>query len=353
MTLKLLHRFKTSIIVFSFITVHLTSFAEPFLKNTEIPLKDSSSYKEPTKRFLEMYSFNEIYAGLKAKGIYLTQKNFYDLVMNQEERGFIGYHASGHKFRVFQDIVKMTLEEVVGLEIKKNFHFFRFPGDPSINDHASASDFLFRYSNSKPVNDNEAEQRNQLISTNFTLYNNFWERFECSVVFFELARSFKPPNFEETIELFFKEMGMSPSHIDKLFEIGQQIENDEAGTLFQIFDFSHQDPVNKNAYEFVDTHIYPCKKKGESVPTHHIISDLYQGDHSSQFLDQYRIVINHETFLNPYSSISMRRYDLNDPHKVQEYEKKLRAAIQKIPVDKRKVENYKLKLKQYWQIDKF
>lgn len=319
--------------------------AEPFLESMDISRKDISPFRSPTKRFLGKHSYSKIYNTLSEQDIYLKHKTFYDRVIMQEERGFMGYHASSHQFRVFQDIVRFTLEEVLELEFKKDFYFFRLPGDPSINNHLNSSDFLNKY---RPVNDNEAEQRNQLISTNFSLFNNFDQKYECTAVFFEKALSFKPPSFEKKIGELFDFLGMSKEKIPELLQIGKMIENPSAGTLFQFFDFSHQEPHQKNAYEFIDRVAFPSKKKGEPISYNTTLSDLFLSNYNTQFLDQYRIVVNHYDFLNPYSSVWMRRYDLNDRQVVKEYEKKLRAEISKIPSDRNKAQHYKETLLQYF-----
>jgi hypothetical protein len=322
--------------------------AEPFLTNFNAPWQDTDPYRIPTERFLGVHPYSKVNSTLQAQQVYLFQKPFYDIVMKQEERGFIGYNASGHKFRVFQDIIRMTLEEVLGLEFKKDFYFFRYPGDSFTNDHPDAWDFLLKYPS---VNDNLPEQRNQLVSANFSLFNNFDKKYECSAVFFENAISYKPPNFDAKVALFFNEMGMETKRIQELFSIGNLIENYQAGILFQFFDLSHQDPFNRNAYEFMDRFIYVCTKKGVPVYNWHTLSELFRGVHNSQFLEQYRIVLNHEAFLNPYSSISMRRYDLNNPSVVNDYEAKLRKVIKSIPFDRSKADHYKLKLMQYWDLE--
>lgn len=332
-----------------FILAIQTIFADPFLEDFSVPYQDIFPYRSTTERFLEANSYSKIKSTLLTKNIYLKQKPFYDVVMNSEERGFVGYHAAGHAFRIFQDIIRITLEEVVELEFKKDFYFFRYPGDPFVNDHPNAKDFLRNY---PWVNDNVPEMRNQIISANFSLYNNFNEHLECSAYVFEKSTSYNPPNFENKIRLFFEELGMPDDKISELFYIGKVLSYSQAGNLFQIFDLSYQDPFNKRAYEFVDTFNYPSGVKG--VPLYYttpILSELYQGTHASQFLKQFRIVVNHNSFLNPYSSISMTRYDLNDPETVKKYEAKLKEAIQSIPFNKDKVEEYKVKLKHYWNLD--
>lgn len=333
--------------------------ADPFLQGLSIEWKDFAPYKEPSKRFLDKNPYKTVESKLRQQGFSIKQKNFYDTVMEQEERGYIGYSASSYAFRVFQDIVKMTLEEVLQLEFKKDFHFFRIPGDPELEDFMSAGEFLSRFPN---VNDNLPEQRDQLVSTNFTLYNNYDQMYECSIYYFETAYSYKPPNFEKKIEYLFKQLGMERyakvknkqvDRIAALFEIGMEIEKKGGGTLFQFFDLSHQVPVTHNAYELIDRLTYPAMKKGEPVPYKGILSDLYQGTKGSNFLNQYRIVVNHFDMLNPYGPFYIRRYDLNDPKVVRQYEQKLRSAIRKIVYDKQKAAVYREKLRSYWNFQGF
>lgn len=83
-------------------------FADPFIEDMVIYWKDKASYRAPTKRFLGKHSYSQIQQTLWMQGIDLRQKEFYDAVITQEERGFIGYHASSYQFRVFQDIIRFT-----------------------------------------------------------------------------------------------------------------------------------------------------------------------------------------------------------------------------------------------------
>src|ERR1700722_2292853 len=232
--------------------------ADVFIQNLEVIQKEALPYKPSTERFLEVHPYNEVDAVLKKQGIQLKRKNFYDSVVPLEERGHMGYHASSHQFRVFQDIIRMAFEELLGLEFKKDFYFFRIPRDPNLNNHRSASSFLASYSD---INDNLPEQRDQLISINFTLFSNFQQKYECTSVFFEKAISYKPPNFEDKISLLFELLGMPQTKIHELFEIGKIIEHPDGGTLFQFFDFTHQLP-SKYPYDLANRVTYFCKKKG-------------------------------------------------------------------------------------------
>lgn len=320
--------------------------AEPFLQ-VDIPWKDRFPYRATTQRFLGKISYNEIDSTLRNQSFVLTQREFFEQVTGQEERGHIGYHASGHRFRVFQDIIRIVFEEVLNLEFKKDFYFFRLPGDPNVFGYSSAYDFL---SKNFPIDDNIPYQRDQLISTNFTPYNNYNQKYECTAVFFEKSLSFKPPDFMWNIIVLFDFLGMPDDKIPKLFQVGQMLEEYEAGTLFQFFDLSHQDPKNRNAFEFVDRYCYPCIKKGVPQAINKTFSDLLQGTLDTKFLNQYRIVVDHSCTLNPYGPLLIKRYDLIPHSVIKKYEEKLREIIRSIPYDKGSVKIYKARLAEYWNL---
>lgn len=334
-------------IFFLILGMQVGLFAEPFLEDFDPRWQDIAPYRSTTERFLELHPYSEIIKKTKLSNFNIRQKSFYEVLISNEERGFMGYHGCSHSFRVFQDIIRITLEEIVKFEFKKDFYFFRFPGDPLVNNHSDAKDFLRKH---PIIDDNIPEMRNQLISSNFNLYSNYDLLGECSIYLFEKSISYNPPIFEGKIKLFFEEMGMPGDSISELFNIGKMFKDYQAGNIFQIFDLSYQDPFNKRAYEFVDKFNYPSEVKGVPVKTNLLLSDLYHGIEGNQFLRQYRIVVNHAYFLNPFSSITMRRYDLNDAEEVKKYEAKLRTAIKAIPFDSAKVEAYKMKLKIMWKL---
>lgn len=124
--------------------------------------------------------------------------------------------------------------------------------------------------------------------------------------------------------------------------------------IYQFFDTSHHLPNVKYAYEFADFYIYPAISAGPydtriNVP----LSDLFQSEFPYKFdvnSGQLRVLMNTSDTLNPYSSLSIRRYDRLDPGVVKKYEEDLRAAIRALPRDKNKTANYKLKLQRLWNV---
>ena len=82
------------------------------------------------------------------------------------------------------------------------------------------------------------------------------------------------------------------------------------------------------------------------------MSELYLGNHPQSFTAQFRLVINNSYVLNPYSPLSIKRYERNDPALVKEYETRLLDAIRKLPYDQVKAKQYRQLLLNLWgQID--
>lgn len=189
------------------------------------------------------------------------------------------------------------------------------------------------------------------LATSFASFKILYDllKYECTPVFFELSRSFKPASFEEKIGLLFDSLGMPKDKIPLLFQIGKMLDHPNGGTLFQFFDLSHQEPTYKNAYDFMDRLTFPSKKKGEPIFVNAALSDMFQSTYNSTFYDQYRIIVNHFEFLSPNSSISMKRYDLVDPKTLKDYELKLKQEIRAIPSNPDKAHEMREILLQYWK----
>jgi hypothetical protein len=331
---------------FFLLVISSYAFAEPFIKRNDFILqKNVTPFRSPTSRFLDLQNYSTIQANLKNQGVNIQKMPFYEAVMTQEDRGMMGYHASGHEFRIFQDIVRLVLEEKLDMEFPEDFHFFRIPGDAHTKDFSSAYEFILRQGT---VNDNLPEQRDQLISMNFSLYNNHDHKYECSIVFFELAHSFKPPNFEKKIGDLFDALGMPKDKIPELIAIGDILWGGYGGALFQFFDTSYQYPNKKLPYQLMDTFAYYSVKKGVPIYPGILFSDLLQATYSTLFFDQFRLVINNAHTLNPYDSLMIKRYDLSHWRDVKNYEKQLRNAIRQIPHKQVEASHYKMKLFQYW-----
>lgn len=325
------------------ISCHSTLFATSAITNFEMPIRSMPEYESPTKRFVGYHNYEVVLQALKMRGLSLEHRNFFEHIIPHEELGFFGYHSSTQGFRVYQDIIRMVLEEICEIQIKKDFHFLRIPGKPLLN-RQSAQQFLEDY---PLVNDHMPDQREQLLSMNYSLFGNFNNFGECTIYWFTTNTSATTVGFQNQLKYLFDLLGIATDTLPNLFAIGDSLMAMDNAVLFQFFDFSHYNPF-ENYYSLVDLMCYNSKPGGTPTPLQKVISETYFGIHSSPFPAQFRLVINNSHILNPYSSLNIKRFDRNDPELVREYETNLREAIKKLPYDKIKTMQYRELLLGIW-----
>lgn len=210
-------------------------FAEPAIPSFEMPIRFVPTYRSPTERFVEFYNYEVILSSLKNRGLSLEHRNFFEHIIPHEEIGFFGYHSSTQGFRVFQDIIRLVLEEVCKIEIKRDFHFLRIPGNPLLH-RENVQQFLNDY---PYVNNNAPDQQEQLLSVNYALFGNFNNFGSCSVYYFTENRSATSVIFQNKLRGLFESVGLPLDQIPALFSIGNPLMSTDNAVLFQFFDFSH------------------------------------------------------------------------------------------------------------------
>ena len=89
-----------------------------------MPMRLQPAYQSPTKRFVEFFNYEHVLQSLRSHGLSLEHRNFFEHIIPHEELGFFGYHSSTQGFRIYQDIIRLVLEEICELEIKKRLLFF-------------------------------------------------------------------------------------------------------------------------------------------------------------------------------------------------------------------------------------
>lgn len=330
-------------ISFILITFHIALFAAPAIPSFEMPARIRPDYKFPTERFTEFHNYEHILQSLKANGMSLEHRNFFEHIIPHEELGFFGYHSSTQGFRIFQDIIRIVLEEVCEIEVKKDFHFIRVPGKPLLS-RQSSQQFLKDH----PSVDNYiADQQEQLLSMNYALFGNFNNFGSCTVYYFTENRSASTTVFQAKLNYLFESVGSPPHMISELFAIGNSLMETDNAVLFQFFDFSHYNAFNKH-YQLMDQMSYPALPGGIPHSINKKMSELYLGNQPQHFTEEFRLVINNSHILNPYSSLSIKRYERSDPQKIKEYETKLREAIRNLPHDHAKAMQYRQLLLNLW-----
>jgi hypothetical protein len=339
------------ILTISLVGLFSSLLGETFTKDLSISKKDEFPYRAPSARQLEYETPEKILIYLTLHGVTAKHYDFWQELVRQEEKGFFGYQAAKQKFRIFQDIIKMIFEDILNIEIKKDFHFFRIPLDPSLNEHGDFQSFLDLY-HPNAIDDGIPEQRNQIISLNYSLFGNYQNPSQCTVCYFSDNFSWFSINYEQKLEFLFSELGIPRELIPPLFEAGSSILNFDSGVLYQFFDTSHYDANHHDPYDFVENLCYPAMAAGKydyhvTVPLAALFEDSTPFKFDSH-TGQLRLLMNTRSSLNPFSSLSIRRYDRLDPLEVQQYEQALREKIHQLPSDAQKVRSYKNKLMVFW-----
>lgn len=338
----MLGRFALSLLLFC----RAALLADEAISGLELPVRDPPAYRSPTARFVDHYNYENVLQTLRVHGLSLTHRNFFEHLLPHEELGFFGYHSSTQGFRIFQDIIRMVLEEICDFEIREDFQFLRVPGNHLLNQE-SAQSFLQRYPH---VNNNSPDQQEQLLSMNYALFGNFNNFGSCSVYYFTANRSATSVHFQNKLQTLFEFLGIPTGLIPGLFSIGNELMVAENAILLQFFDFSHHNAFLE-PYAFVDRMCYTALPGGVYHPCSQEMSALYLRKAPSPFTPQFRLVINNDATLNPNSPIAIRRYERTDPETVRVYEVNLRRSIKALPFDPEKRDQYRALLETFFGDD--
>ncbi|KAF3361779.1 hypothetical protein PHSC3_001669 [Chlamydiales bacterium STE3] len=318
--------------------------AAPSIASFEMPICAKPEYESPTKRFVGYYNYEVVLQTLRTHGLSLEHRNFFEHIIPHEEIGFFGYHSSTQGFRIYQDIIRMVLEEMCEIQIKKDFHFLRIPGKPLLNCQ-STQQFLNAY---PVVNDHMPDQREQLLSMNYALFGNFNNFGECTIYWFTKNTSATTVGFQIQLNYLFELLGIPNDTLPNLFTIGDFLISMDNAVLFQFFDFSHHNAFEKH-YDLVDQMCYDAWPFGvPNLLNRKMMSEMYLGVHSTSFPAQFRLVINNSLILNPYSPLHIKRFERNAPELIREYETNLRKAIRELPYDKIRAMQYRELLLGIW-----
>lgn len=304
-------------------------------------------YRGPTEQLIKRESWERIESKLKRMEIPLDLIPYFNSIAALENWGHIGYHGTNQRFRVYQDIIRFTIEELLDIPIRDEFHFLRVPGDDDLN--LQTKEEFFKYWGKKIDNKNEIRAK-QLLALNFAIYSNFDEEGSCSLSLFVKDASKTDFNYALKLSPFYYELGLSYYDLIDLFEIGAKWLDQDAGILLQISDSSRDE-----TYNFVDLICYPSKKGGvihgsKPISDHYlrILSDSYVNS-DVDIAPQLRLIISNHFTLNPFASLTIRRWDLYDIATITAYEKEMREHIRTMDYDKEKVENYRKKLLELWK----
>lgn len=275
---------------------------------------------------------------------------YFSPIIDAEKWGHIGYHGANQGYRVYQDVIRLTVEKILEIPIRKDFQFLRVPGDADLNINS-----LKEFANRWQTIDNKNEKRKkQLLSLNFGIYSNFDEEGSCSLNLFVKNKSKTIIDYSSALTPFFCSLGISTDHLKDLFAIARKWLDEEYGILIQISEHSHVNDPNNEAYNFADTYCYPSRKGGYPWDSQ-LISKHFENIMTDRYLEsqldiapQLRLLINNRDALNPFSDLDVRRWDLYDSETIVFYEAEMREYIKHMKYDPIKVQMYRDYLLALW-----
>ncbi len=313
--------------MFKIIIVILLVFIAPTLTHNAFAFE----WLPPTTRFMEEETWPKIDEGLRANQVSTEYRDFFDQIAKEEHIGFFGYHGTTQEFRIYQDIVRLLIEEAVQIPIRPDFHFMRVPGEPRYLYHS-----IKEYGNY--LNDYSPTD---FICLNYSIYSNYNSDFYSTYFYFATNNSSSSINFEEKLHWLFERLGIDQSAIYELFTLGRQyVGVSKTGVVFQFFDTSHHN--GHSYYEFVDPIL------GTFAHNDMVFSKVIEGTKPSHFYLQLRLLMSNSRTLNPYAPIAVKRFDLIDPEVAKQYESAMRKYIKTLKVDSVKAKSYADDLKKLW-----
>jgi len=292
--------------------------------------KHEMPYRSPSARYIDTYGWESISQGLKNIGTNMIHRTTFDRISHREEIGFIGYHGSTQEFRIFQDLIRVILEEIVDLPIREDFHFLRLPGHPA---------FFYKNLSEYP----KGYDPTFFLCMNYAIYGNHTNPFSSSYYYFAVNGSSQRVIYEKEIQWIFETLEIETDIIPALFALGRSLIGHENGVIYQIFDMSHYDP-RQPYYALADTQ---CISWGYST----LFSKVVEGVHPTPFPNQIRMLMNNHATLNPYSSLIIKRFDKYPAETISSYMQQLREAIRSLNFSVEKATAYRSHLLQLWEND--
>jgi hypothetical protein len=281
-----------------------------------------SEFTSPTKRYVTEVTLDQIKYDLKGKGVGLEYRELYDKAIAEETMGFMGYHGDSLDFLVYQDIIRIVIEEIIEIPIRKDFHFVSSPIRPkdSIQNLEDLSRFFVKSRHYS------ASVSNNTFPLNFTVYANHNHLGLNTVLNFSKNAS-DTTNFQhKELRHLFEKLGMDSDLLEMIFTISQQYLDSKTGIILQIFDNS------TNPYGLTNAEGYASYPNG-FIAENRLISEYFMESSAINFPQELRLVLNVSGILNPNAPISIKRYTKIQPVKLKNWEQKLRELIRSSSFD--------------------
>ncbi len=285
----------------------------------------------PTDRFEEAHSIEEIRYFLRADKITFVYKDLFDRAIAHENQHFAGYIVGSHQMRVYQDCIRIIMEDILEISVPLDFHFLAVPGYPhhSINSLQEVPEVFFSKKHLVP------RAMKRLLSFHPILYANYKNVGFCPAKEFTLNR-----RRHDSKDLYWlgETLGIDREVLDEAYAIGEHYLSHDYGLLMQIFDPD---------FEAIDRVVYPAYPSGHPVQNSALSDYLHalQPNYPTQFF----LLLSDRDLLNPAQPIRFRRYSNVQTNQIKEYEQALRRLIRGAQPDKTKCYQYKEHLELLWK----
>lgn len=295
--------------------------------------------ESPTQRFIDKHSITWINNVLYKYGMTSKDLTLFKKIMANETQGFLGYQAGSSTVRLFQDFIHTIVKDVLKIPIKDDFVFYRVPSDPTFQ-YESASDFLSAKSHTFSKDwDARPDIRQHILSLNMNLYQSYDAPWDLTPRYYLENQTWTYANVLQIIKPFFNALGIDSDSVDQIWSQGLDLLSHDRGYIMQFFD-------NSKNYEFTKTHSYIAYSGGKPNPSYKNHEILF--DQDAYNFPQMRLVMDNKSTLNPFSSLSIKRYDSMTDQERKKYELSLRSLIEKLSFDPTKVQEMREKLLDLW-----
>lgn len=273
-------------------------------------------FVSPTKQYVNEVTLDQIKYNLRGKGVGLDYREVFDKAIAEEKVGFMGYHGDNLDFLVYQEIIRIFIEEVLEIPIRKDFHFVSTPF--RINDSIGSLEDLFKLF----VNDVYYSQiiLDNTFPLNFSLYSNH-NRLGLNTVLNFSKNVGDGANLQrKELRYIFEKLEMDSDLLEAIYDISHEYLDSQAGIFLQFFDNS------TIPYEFGNARGYASYPNG-FIAENDLISEYFLNNHLVEFPQELRLVLDVSGILNPKSPITIKRYTKIQPGKFKAWEQKLRELI--------------------------
>lgn len=315
--------------------------ATPLLSNNPQHFPQIENYMSPSLNFITLNSEDNIAAILNKFGATNNNKAMFQYMIDHEYPGFFGYHAGSSDYRIFQDVIKIALEEYLNIPIRPDFQFLRIPGEPDLS-FESADAFVAQHPS---YNDNLHEIRKHILSLNMALYKSWDAEWDFTPRYFLQNKPWTAVSFESVLLPFFEKIGLDSHAVMEIFTLAHEYVPQETGMILQFFDGSHQ--MGLTPYAFLDEQAFigtSSRKIPNTTPSE------YYTDLNKMKFPQLRLVMNNFRTLNPYSPLIILRYSTMTSEREAEYENALRGFMRTLSFDQEKAEAFRNELLDYWNL---